>query len=278
MRTPSGPHLKTLGPLASLLVAELHERGRSLFSLRDVQEITRLEPGLARSFMAKLVVRGIATRLKPGLFILVPFELGRARHFTGNPYPIARELAGGRAYYISHASAMDIHQMLTQPQFVVYVSTPRALRPKIIHGTQFRFLHCKRRDLFGIMEHWVDKTEKVAVSDMERTVIDGVKQPDYCGGIVGVTKGFWMHRKDLDPKRLVDYALRLRVGAVIRRLGFIMELCGVEAPQQLTRLRQALTETHTLLDPGLPAEGHFQRRWRLRLNVTPEELRAAVRT
>jgi predicted transcriptional regulator of viral defense system len=87
-----------------------------------------------------------------------------------------------------------------------------------------------------------------------------------------------MRRADVDPGTLVDYALRLGVGAVTRRLGYLMEACGVGAPRDLARLRRPLTPTYHLLDPLLPAEGRFLARWRLRLNVSPEEIQAAVRT
>jgi predicted transcriptional regulator of viral defense system len=78
--------------------------------------------------------------------------------------------------------------------------------------------------------------------------------------------------------RLVDYALRLDVGAVIRRLGFLLETCGVDEPAALERLRARLTATYHLLDPTLPVEGHRVARWRLRLNVSPEELEAVRST
>jgi predicted transcriptional regulator of viral defense system len=73
-----------------------------------VKEITGLAPKSARNFAATLVQRGIATRLKAGLFILVPFELGRERVYLGNPYLVARELAAGRPYFVSHASAQAL--------------------------------------------------------------------------------------------------------------------------------------------------------------------------
>jgi predicted transcriptional regulator of viral defense system len=270
--------MKTLGPKAARLVTELHARDRRIFGLRDVEAILGVHPPLARSFTAQLVRRGVVTRLKPGLFSLVPFELGRERQYLGNPYVVARELVGGAPYFLSHASAMDIHQMVTQPQLVVYVSTVRPLRRRFIHGIEFRFVTCRRRDVFGTTEHWVEKSERVRVSDPERTILDGLRSPDYCGGLLEVAKGFHMRRADLDPDRLVAYALRLRVGAVIRRLGFLLELWDVQAPRGLTRLQRHLTATYVRLDPGLPAEGRFLRRWRLRLNVTPAELQAATRT
>lgn len=113
---------KTLGPQAAYLVGTLYEYGKPVFSNADVMEITGLEPKSARNFVASLVKRGVASRLKPGLFILVPYELGFEREYMGNPYVIARELSNRKKYYISHGSAMDIHQMLTQPQLKVFAS------------------------------------------------------------------------------------------------------------------------------------------------------------
>ncbi len=270
--------LKTLGPQAARLVAELHERGKTLFSHADVEEITSLQAKSARNFVAALVQRGVASRLKPGLFILVPFELGHERDYIGSPYVVARELVGGADYFVSHASAMDLHQMVTQPQLVVYTTTPQAIRPRVVLGTEFRFVRCKPEHLFGATDHWVTKTEKVRVSDLERTIIDGLKQSEYCGGFTEVAKGFWMRSDNIDYGKLVDYALRLDVGSVFRRLGFLLETFEVDAPHELDRLQENLTPAYAILDPLLPDEGKYMARWRLRLNVDPDEIASVVRT
>lgn len=270
--------LKTIGPQGARLVAELYEQGKPLFTHADVEKITGLRPKSARNFVASLVHRGVATRLKPGLFILVPYEMGRAREYLGSPYVVASRLAGGAGYYLSHASAMDIHRMVTQPQLVVYTTATHSIRPRVVMGTEFRFVRCKPEHLFGITGHWVTKSEKVQVSDLERTVLDGLKSTEYCGGFTEVAKGFWMRRGDIDPARMVDYALRLEVGAVIGRLGFLLESFEAAAPDQIARLRKRLTAGYALLDPLLSDEGRFLARWRLRLNVEPDEIAAAVRT
>lgn len=278
MRTKSEFGAKTLGPRAAQLVAMLHERGRPIFTLADVASITGLAQASARSFVRKLVDRGVATRLQSGLYILVPSELGRAREYLGNPYVVAREIMSGKTYYLSHASAMDVHGMVTQPQLVVYVTSPAPMRGRTILGTEFRFVRCKRSDVFGTVEHWVEKREKVVVSDVERTIVDGLKQPEHCGGLTEVAKGLSMRRAEVGAEKLVDYALRLGIGAVIRRLGFLMEALGIGAPAQLARLRASLTSTYNLLDPVLPPEGRFLARWRLRLNVSSQEIQAVVGT
>ncbi|MDP3283910.1 MAG: hypothetical protein Q8M56_05745, partial [Desulfobacterales bacterium] len=64
-------------------------------------------------------------------------------------------------------------------------------------------------------------------------------------------------------------------GAVIRRLGYLMELFEIGTPKTREPLRERLTETVVRLDPLLPPGGKFLHRWRLQLNVTPEELLAA---
>lgn len=269
---------KTLGPQAARLVTTLHERGRTVFRLEDVRDIAGLSEPSARSFVRKLVDRGVAARLKSGLYILVPFELGRERQYSGNPLIVAREIMHGEDYYLSHATAMEIHGMTTQPQLVIMVSTPKPRRPVTALGVGFRFVRCRHKHFFGLTEHWATKQEKVRMSDLERTIIDGLKQPQYCGGLTEVAKGLWMRRQDVNIDRLVQYAKRIGVGAVVRRLGFLLETYQMAATADLDRLRTGLTATYVRLDPVLPAEGKRLRRWRLQLNIAPEELRAIVRT
>ena len=274
---PVGARVATVGPLASRLIAVLHERGRLIFSLNDVIEITALSAASASAFAAKLANRGLVTRLKSGLFVLVPLEFGNTG-YIGNPYAVAREVAGGLDYYLSHASAMDIHQITTQPSFVIYVSTTQRLRTQIIHGMQFRMVHIKQKNFFGTIDHWLDKQQRVTVSDLERTIIDGLNDPNYCGGFSEVAKGFWMRRQDISVQRLVEYALRLGVGSVIRRTGYLLDLWRKDAVDEVAQLRRRLTSTYVLLDPGLPASGRYLRRWRLRLNVSETELSSIVKT
>jgi len=269
---------KTLGSQAALLVTTLHERNQTLFGIGDVKAITGLSEASARSFVRSLVERGLATRLKPGLFILVPFELGRERIYMGNPWLVAKALVREKGYYLSHGTAMEVHQMVTQPQLAVYVTTSKSVRARLIMGIEFRFVHCQRKHLFGIEEYWVTKQEKVKVSDIDRTVVDGLRQPEYCGGLTEVAKGLWMQREKIRSDRLARYAIRINVGAVIRRLGFLLELYEIGSGEEAKLLRDRLTDSYVPLDPVLPSQGKYLHRWRLRLNVEPDELRSVVRT
>ncbi len=265
---------KTLGPRAAQLFTELNELRRFTFTLSDVGSITGLSAASARNLVHKAQQRGLVTRLKPGLYNLVPFELGWATEHIANPYLIARELAGTAPYFLSHGTALELHRMVTQPNFTVYVSCTRRVRPQTIGGYDFQFIHITAEQEFGVMKHWIDKERYVMISDMERTIIDGLRHPAFAGGITEVAKGLWMKRDSLQTERLVEYAQRLGVGAVVRRLGYLLEHYGIADTLTLEPLRGMLTTTYQRLDPMLSAEGAFVSRWRLQLNVTPEELDA----
>jgi len=269
---------KTLGRQTSRLFVELNERGKTTFSLRDVEQITKLRGSSARSLIFKAEKRGLITRLRPGLYTLVPFELGRATEYIGDPYVIAKELCASYGYFLSHASAMELLRMVTQPQLIIYVSTSVRKPPRTIHGYEYRFVTVKPYHFFGLTEVWITKQQAIKVSDRERTILDGLRQPEYAGGIPEVARALWMSRSELKLDRLLDYAHRLRSGALTRRLGFLLEIYKVAPPVKLERLRRELTATYDRLDPSLPKSGRFEARWRLQLNIDKSELEAIPHT
>lgn len=277
-------HPKSIGNQASRLILGAYEECGSLFGLTDAERITGLKGQSLLNLIHRLVKKGVLTRLVSGLYQIVPFELGYATEYMGNPFVVAREVVFRKLkdkhaeYCISHGSAMDIHQMVTQPQLAVYATVTKQIRSKKILGTDFHFVTNKPAYFFGLRKHWVDKSETVWVSDLEKTVLDGLKMPEYCGGITEVAKGFWMKRHEMSMTKLIDYAEKLDVGAVYRRLGFLLETYGMDCPSELERLQRKMNLSYLLLDPTLPNEGKYLARWRLRLNVTKDELLVAVRT
>src|ERR1700677_3638110 len=210
---------KTLGPRSSALWVELNERGKTTFTLQDAEEITGLRGSSARTLIHKAERRGLVTRLRSGLYTLVPFELGRATEYVGDPYVIAREMCEGRPYFLSHASAMELHRMVTQPQFTIYVSSTMRTPPRSVHGHEYRFVTVKPADFFGLMQVWITKQQSVMVSDEERTILDALRQPQYAGGIPEVAKALWMSRESIKIPQLLGYVRHFS-----RSCGILMSL------------------------------------------------------
>lgn len=263
--------------MAKLLMA-LYDSGQTTFTTADAVRITGLKSALASSLLHKAAKRGLVSWLKRGLFVVVPPELGTSVEYSGNPYLVARYLAGSAPYYLSHASAMELHRMVTQPRFVIFVSSTKRIPNRTVHGTQFRFVLLKPEHFFGTMKHWVTKQESIEISDLERTIIDGLRQPEYCGGVTDIAKGLWMRRAEMNVQKLLEYATRLHIGSVKRRLGYLLELFGLATEDQLRVFQKSLTATYVALDPVLPREGPHLARWRLQINISPEELQTARST
>lgn len=258
---------KTLGTQAARVIAALYDSGQAVFRLADVQAVTGLSDVSVASFVRNLVDRGLATRVKPGLYVLVPSELGSATTYLGDPYVLAREIIHPWDYYLSHGSAMDIHRMTSQPRLAVTISTPAVRRPLWVHGTEYRFVRWHPEKDFGVESLWVTKQDSVRVSSIERTVVDGLERPRYCGGVAEVALGLWRRHADVDLTRLSAYAVELGVAAVCKRLGFVLELLEVGDPAVIDPLRERSKGVHVLLDPLLPAEGPYNGRWRVRVNL-----------
>jgi predicted transcriptional regulator of viral defense system len=168
--------------------------------------------------------------------------------------------------------------MVTQPRLEVIVSSSKRITNRVLHSTGYKFISVKAEEIFGTQPHWVTKQDQIVVSDIERTVVDGLRRPEYCGGIAEVAKGLWTRHEDIKTQKLVQYATRLKVGAVNRRLGYILELYGLGTSGDLDRLRDGLTRTYDLLDPVLGKGGPYAGRWRLQLNISADELDSIRRT
>jgi predicted transcriptional regulator of viral defense system len=278
MRANHKPNLKTSRSRMASLLTALYDSARTTFTTAEAARITGLTIPLASSLLHKARKRGLISRLKRGLFVIVPPELGSSSEYSGNPYLIARYLVGDAPYFLSHATAMELHRMVTQPQFVIFVSTTKRILRQTLHGTEFRFVLTTPKHFFGSTKHWVTKQDSVEISDLERTVLDGLRHPELCGGITDVAKGFWMRHADVRVTKLLDYAKRLGIGSVNRRLGYLLEVFGFATEAELQSLRKALTATYAPLDPSLPSEGPHLAKWRLQLNVPAEELLAVRST
>jgi len=192
----NNPPLKTIGPQMARLLRGLYDRSQTTFTLADAEEITRLRPALASSLLHKAAKRGVVSRLKRGVFILVPPELGSATEYAGNPYLVARGWPAIALLHLPRFGDGDSSHGHSA-QLAVFTPARNASRTGRCRAPSFRFVLIPSRHFFGTTRHWVTKQEWVDISDPERTVIDGLRQPEYCGGVTEVAKGLWMRHTDL---------------------------------------------------------------------------------
>ena len=266
---------KTVGPVSAAFIANLQQRGKTIFSTAEAMEIYGKNRYATGDFLSDLVKRGILARVKAGVFLLL--QAGSEDTQLRNWPVIARELAGGDPYFISHYSAMRIHGMTTHPLNHVLLTTLLRKNKKTLSGIAYNFIYSKKEHFWGDTSYWATKQEQVRVSDPERTLLDGFDRPELCGGITDVARGIWAAQKKIDFKKLGQYAARFRTKAAVKRLGFVLETLKIEPdllPGLIKLIRQA--GDYVILDPQGPKEGKHLKRWRIRVNLDPEELKASV--
>src|SRR5580700_891915 len=166
--------------------------------------------------------------------------------------------------YIGGRTAAE-HWDLTEQIFKdVVVITGLAIREKrqLRQGFQFTLKHLNVTKIFGTKPIWRHHT-KVMVSDVHRTIVDILDDPALGGGIQQVSDclNSYLKRADRDDQKVIEYAERLRNGAVFKRLGFLAE--RTQSGAKLAELCSArLTAGNAKLDPALPCSRLISK-WRL---------------
>ncbi len=114
------------------------------------------------------------------------------------------------------------------------------------------------------MKVWIGEA-RVTITDPERTLIDGLSRPQYCGDFTEVLHAFEVKGAALDLKRITSYALRLDT-ATAKRLGWVLEKQGVDLAR-LEPLLQVPIKGYRRLDPTGPLKGPYDRRWMIQENL-----------
>lgn len=269
---------KTLGGDSAELLLRLSAAGKSIFSVADALAVTGKSYKATAALLGELTRRGWLVRLMRGKYLIVPLEAGLESIPMADRYVVARELLSPLPYYISHYSAIELHRMTTQPVNTVYVTVPRQRAGRAVAGVAYRFVYANPRAFWGAEPIWVTAKDQVQVSDLEKTILDCAARPDLCGGLAELAKGLWSRRHDLDENRLTAYVRRLNHKAAAGRLGFLMETYSLGQPETIAALQGLVNDSYALLDPTLPDMGSYRARWRLRVNLDPEELKAIIWT
>ena len=124
---------------------------------------------------------------------------------------------------------------------------------------------------------WVDSFNKVQCSDLEKTIVDCLFKPDYAGGIVEVARAIYISKEKIKFDTLFDYTQKFKSQAVIKRLGFLLEL--LEINNNITdKLQKAKTASYILLDTELPKSGKLISRWSIQQNLETETIKSAIYT
>ncbi len=264
--------MKTLGPISANLITQLYDQNKTVFEVSDVQKILGKTHNATTDLLSELVKRKIIIRLKIGKYLIIPQELGNTENYIGNWYIAAREVVNSPDYYLGFYSAMHYWGMLTQPLIKIFVATPqRQVVPREMKD-KLQFVITKKEFIWGAKEEWVTNDTKVRISDLEKTIVDALYHPQYCGGITEVAKGIWLVKDKIKYQKLLDYINRYNKNVIAKRLGYILETLKIDRPELHKQLKTYVKDRYDLFDPTLPETRVDNNDWRLIDNIGQRQI------
>jgi predicted transcriptional regulator of viral defense system len=270
---------KNISRQSSQLLSYVNGQNRNCFDYSVAYEaLPNSKASAVRELLSDMTKRGLLMRLKNGVYCIIPYEQD-AETFMPDWHMMAEHLVNDAEYYIGYYSALQIHNLITQPSLKEQIVVSRQVRPSEIDikGVPFQFIYHNAKHFFGSKKIWIDSYHKVECSDLEKTFIDCLFKPDYAGGIVEVARAIHMSRDRVKFDTLLEYARKFDSQAVIKRLGFLLETLGINTPI-IQELQQMKTASYVVLDTELPKTGRRISRWGIQQNVDTETMKSAIFT
>ncbi len=228
--------------------------------------------------LSDMTKRGLLMRIKDGVYYIIPYEKD-PESFMPDWHLLTESLVNGEEHYIGYYSALQIHNLITQPSLKQQIVVSKQIRPStiIIKEVPFQFIYHNPDHFFGVKKIWIDSFHKVKCSDLEKTFIDCLFKPNYAGGIVEIARALYISKDKIQFDKLLGYARQFNSQAVIKRLGFLLD--ALEINQPITKdLQNIKTASYVVLDTELPKNGKLLSKWSIMQNIDIETIKSAIYT
>ena len=270
---------KYISTQSGTLLSYLNGQGITCFDYSLAQKaLPNSKASATRELLSDMTKRGLLMRLKEGVYHIIPYEQN-AEFFMPDWHLIAEHLINDAKHYIGYYSALQIHNLITQPSMKEQIVVSKQLRPSEIKikDIPFQFIYHNEKHFFGAKKIWIDSFNKVMCSDLEKTIIDCLFKPDYAGGIVEIARAIYISKDKIKYDTLLEYAKKFNSQAVIKRLGFLLEVLEINT-NILDELQKLKTTSNIVLDTELPKAGKRISRWSIQQNLETETIKSAIYT
>ena len=258
-----------LGATELKLLFTIEKEGKSIFSISDAKRILGTSEASVWNVIYRLKKKGRIEEIEKGKYLLIPARAGYEASWSEVPLLLVPHLID--VYYIGFWTALNYWAMTEQVPRTVFVATTKRKRDLEYGPTRFEFVTLNKKKFFGFVE------EKAAggrfnISSREKTIVDCLLYPKYCGGIDEAVKGIWSASNKLDFAKLLEHSKKIEVSVVTRRLGYILELLGVGRKTYMEIASSKFTG-YMWLDPLGPKKVlEYSKKYGLMINRTKKEL------
>jgi predicted transcriptional regulator of viral defense system len=261
------------------LLTYFNEMGKVCFEYKEAFSVfPNTKESTVRRLLSDMTNRGLLMRLKEGVYYIIPYEED-SQYFMPEWHLIVEYLVKDAEHYIAYYSALQLHNLITQPSLKEQVVVSKQIRPskQKVKNIEFQFIYHNENHFFGFKKIWIDNFNKVICSDLEKTIIDCLFKPDYAGGIVEIAKAIYLSKEKIEFDKLLNYTIQFNSQSVIKRLGFLLEILEINT-NIIPALLNLKTSSYTRLDTELPKSGKMISRWSIQQNIDTETIKSALYT
>lgn len=171
---------------------------------------------------------------------------------------------------IAYWSALNKHGYTEQFPNSIFIQTTKTKKEKSVFGVNYKFIHIAASKRTGL-EKMGHGNYSYFMTDIEKTLIDCFDLPQYSGGYAELIRAF--SQAPLNGEKMITYCKAMNNKAIIKRMAYLAELLNKKGMNSFVNF--ALKEVnvkYNLFDPFGLEEGEFINKWRLRLNISKEEI------
>lgn len=230
-----------------------------LFKFSEIEKQVNMKFENLNEVLENLVKKELLTRVEKGKFCRPNFR----DEFVIGTF-VAKQ--GAIAYW----TALNLHGLTEQFSNTIFVQTTYKKNDKTILGTKYKFVRIATNKKTGITWNGYGNL-RYPITDVEKTIVDCFDQPQYSGGYAELIRA--IKQAELKTDKLINYCRAIKNIAVTKRIGFLVEL--FERTSLISFIEFAKKEVnnkYNLIDPQGSEEGEFVSDWRLRLNISKEDL------
>lgn len=225
-------------------VEKIRNLNIGIFTISDISRIIEKSRSYAALYAKRLVDRGVIVRIEKGKYALP----GTDSMVVATNVVIPS--------YISFLSALSYYRLTTQISTSIQVVASKS-KKEIMFDRKIIFIKFDKKRIFGY------RREKIGngyafIGEIEKILTDILFMPRYCP--IGETLDAF---EKVNTEKLLNYAFRMRSIVILKRLGYLLELKGVDV---YDRLKNYINRKYDLLNPLLPPVGKNNSKWMLKLN------------
>lgn len=231
----------------------------NIFLLKDIEKRINYSFPNIQEIAENLVKKGLLKRIERGKY---------CRHNFNDEWVISNYLVDDGV--VAYWSAINRHGLTEQFPNTVFVQTAKEKKEKKVFGVTYKFIRVAKRKMTGHTMFGFGNNQ-YRMTDIEKTIVDCFDLPEYSGGYAELIRAF--NTASLDAQKMVKYCKAIDNTAATKRIGFLSDfLQKPEFDIFLKYAKQVVNGKYNLFDPIGIDEGEYVNEWKIRLNISKDEI------